>query len=130
MSKSLQVALPPMAVERVRSTSQPPTDSLRRWRELVTRALSKAELTRKSAASEMGISEQQLSDQLNGRENYHLSFWRMFHLPRSFWVELVDLICEFHDIPARGATAQDLEYMRIGKAYVELQQQVARQVQR
>lgn len=119
-----QMNLPPVPLERVQSQPCIALKSLQEWREMVVKAFGKAGLQQKAAAAEMEITAQQLSNQMCGKE--HLSFWRMFSLPRSFWVELVDLICEFHDIPARGATAQDLEYMRIGKAYVELQQQVAR----
>lgn len=126
MPNHSQQYLPPMEVESLRTAVRSGADSLRTWRELVRRALGKAGISAKAAAGEMGITEQQLSDQLNGREKYHLSFWRMQALGPDFWREMVDLILEFHGLPAPGLTAQDEEYRRIGKAYCELQQQAVR----
>lgn len=91
--------------------------------------MGRAGLSAKAMAGTMGVTEQQLSDQLNGRANYHLSFWRMQALGPDFWRELVELICEFHGISV-GLSAQDEEDRRIGKAYRELQQQVLRSIQR
>src|SRR5689334_19194494 len=98
MRKSLQLNLPPAPLEDLRTSTQVAADYLRTWRELANRARERAGLTRKVMASEMGITEQQLSDQLNGRDNCHLSFWRMHALPREFWQELVLLIIEFHGL--------------------------------
>jgi hypothetical protein len=97
---------------------------------MVRRALGKAGISAKTAAGDMGISESQLGDQLNGREKYHLSFWRMHGLPREFWIELVDLIIAFHDLEPRGVSSQDLEYIRIGKLECEKQALIARAVSR
>lgn len=121
MQKHSQQYLPPMEVESLRTPVRSGADSLRTWRELVRRALGKAGISSKTAAGEMGITEQQLSDQLNGRERYHLSFWRMLHLGPEFWKEMIDLICEFHEIP-RGVSQRDQERMRIGALVEEVVQ--------
>jgi hypothetical protein len=92
--------------------------------------MGRANLSSKVMAAEMGISESQLSDQLNGRMNCHLSLWRMFSLPPEFWQEMVDLICEFHNLPPRGLTAQDEEYRRIGKAFCDVHAMAQRSVGR
>jgi hypothetical protein len=128
MSPTINGTFGPLPLEKVQNAPCIALKSIQDWRVMVVKAFGKAGLQQKAAAAEMEITAQQLSNQMSGKE--HLSFWRMFSLPREFWVEMVDLICEFHDIPARGATAQDIEYMRIGKAYCELQQQVARSAQR
>jgi hypothetical protein len=130
MTPIVQRNLPPMAVEPLRTATHRGAESLRTWRDMVRRALGKAGISAKVAAGEMGITEQQLSDQLNGREKYHLSFWRMHGLPREFWIELVDLIIAFHDLEPRGVSSQDLEYIRIGKLECEKQALIARAVSR
>jgi hypothetical protein len=124
-----QLNLAAVVVGEVRTPTHLGTDSLRMWREMVRRALGKAGISAKVAASEMGITEQQLSDQLNGREKYHLSFWRMLRLGRDFWLEALPLIAEFYGISI-GTSPLDEEHRRIGKAYCELQQQVSRTVSR
>lgn len=121
MTPSVQLNMPPMSVEPLRTTTHQPAKCLRTWREMVRKAFGKSGLSAKTAASDMGITEQQLSDQLNGREKYHLSFWRMHGLPKEFWAEMVELILEFHGITAPGLTAQDQEDIRIGRQYRELQ---------
>lgn len=129
MSTISQLNLPPTSVERLRTATQPAADSLRspsRWRELVTKARNRLGLSQKEMAGGLGITEQQFSDQLKGRENYHLSFWRMLELGPEFWAEMLDLIADFYGLPARGASPQDIEDMRIGRAFRELQQQALR----
>ena len=64
----------------------------------------------------MGLSQANLSRQLAGVE--HLSFWRMFSLPREFWQELVPLIIEFHDLQISMAN-QDRRDMECGRSIRE-----------
>jgi hypothetical protein len=125
-----QLNLAPMAVEPLRTATHRGAESLRTWREMVRRALGRAGISAKVAAGEMGITEQQLSDQLNGREKYHLSFWRMHALPPEFWREMVEAICHFHGIEPPGMSADDMEALKIGKAQIELHRQIAKAVSR
>jgi hypothetical protein len=82
------------------------------WRALVCRALGRAGVSQKRAASDLGITEGQLSRQLSGAE--HLSFWRMRSLPPEFWQELLTLLCEYHEI-CIGQSIQERTDAEIGK---------------
>jgi len=124
MKPNLQGALGPMeviTVDRPKSTTVNPVDRERKWLGLVAQAFAKAGLTHKAAAYAMDIDTGQLSAQLSGVPSKHLSFRKLGLLGPDFWQEMVDLICEFHELPARGASPQDIEDMRIGRAYRELQ---------
>lgn len=68
--------------------------------QLIARALDRAGLTVKAAASDMGISESLLARQLKGME--HLSWQRLNLLPDRFFYELLFLIAE-----ARGLAQED-----------------------
>jgi len=120
-----QLNLPPSPLETLRSGSQPAVKSLRTWQENVRRAMGRAGLSAKAMAAEMGTSESQLSDQLHGRPNCHLSLWRMFNLPPEFWQEMVILILDFHGLSAPGLSAVDQEDMRIGRLMREIVQRSA-----
>lgn len=63
---------------------------------LIGLALSRANLSQKEAASDMGISESLLARQLRGDE--HLSWQRMFMLPDKFFLELLIVIAETRGI--------------------------------
>ena len=54
-------------------------------RHAVIDALADAHISRKEAASLMGIKEPHLSRQLAGEPGTHLSLWRLASLPESFW---------------------------------------------
>jgi hypothetical protein len=124
MSMRLQGALGPMELNRVGSTSPTVPNLLGDWRALAVRALGRAGLTHKEAASRLDITQSALSKQLAGVE--HLSLWRALHLGAEFWAEMIDLIADFYDLPPRGLSSLDEEHRRIGKAFYELQQQAAR----
>jgi hypothetical protein len=81
----------------IRTPDRSGAKSLRDWQATVDRARARAQLSQKVMASEMGITPQQLSDQLAGREGAHLSLWRLFALPKSFWHEFVILVIDFFD---------------------------------
>lgn len=123
-----QLSLPPVELNRVGTASPTPPKSVGDWRSVVARAIGRAGLSHKEAAGHLDITQSALSKQLSGLE--HLSFWRMVSLPRAFWSELIPLIREFHGLPPDGLIAEDLELIRIGKAYVELQGLVAARSQR
>jgi hypothetical protein len=63
---------------------------------LIGLALSRANLSQKEAACEMGISESLLARQLRGDE--HLSWQRLFLLPDKFFLELLIVIAETRGI--------------------------------
>lgn len=64
--------------------------------QLIARALDRAGLTVKAAASDMGISESLLARQLKGME--HLSWQRLNLLPDRFFFELLILIAQTRGI--------------------------------
>lgn len=61
---------------------------------LVRTALSRADISQKEAAIAMGISDSQLSMQLDGSQGNYLSWQRMQLLPQEFFVELLVLLAE------------------------------------
>jgi hypothetical protein len=134
MRPSLQINLPVTEVESVNRDRLTTVDEINREREWLAgfvAARNKAGLSQQAAAFALGgISVQLLSAQENGVENKHLSFRRMWRLGPDFWAEMVELILKFHGLAAPGLSPQDEEDRRIGRAYRELQQQVARSVQR
>ena len=99
MSRTVQVGLGPMELNRVSASSAPDQTapmSVRDWQDLPARALGRAGISQKLAAACMGITPGQLSSQLSGRE--HLSLWRMQELPKPFWNELIPLLAEWHSL--------------------------------
>lgn len=134
MRKIQQLNLPAVPVESVNRERLKAVEEINRereWLSLFTAARNKAGISQKLAAATLGgISVQLLSAQESGADGKHLSFRRMWALGPEFWAELVTLILEFHDIPAPGATAQDEEDRRIGRAYREAHALVQRSLQR
>lgn len=126
MNQSLQGALGPMELERVGDRSLTVPKSIKDWREIVTRAMGRSSLSQKAMASDLGITAQQLSAQLSGRNGEHLSFWRMVALPSSFWQELLPLIVEFHGLSLTDSPQQrnDAEIGRL------VREAVVRSIQR
>jgi transcriptional regulator with XRE-family HTH domain len=114
MARSIQQNLPPMPLEKVRDEVRSGTKSLRDWQATLDRARARAHLTQKVMASEMGITPQQLSDQLAGREGAHLSLWRLFALPKSFWHEFVIVVIDFFDLQI-GMTETDRRDAELGR---------------
>lgn len=112
MPRSLNGTLGPMEIKGLSTAVESDHKEVSDWRALVCRAFGKAGLSQKRAASDLGITEGQLSRQLGGAE--HLSFWRMASLPPAFWRELILLIVEFHDITV-GGTQQDAEDAAVGR---------------
>ncbi len=106
-----------MELERVAEPTPTHPNSIGCWRGQVARAYSRAGMTQKVAAAELGISPQALSKQLAGAE--HLSFWRMFALPREFWQEMVVLIIEFYGLKVPGMSEQDLKDLEFGRSMRE-----------
>jgi hypothetical protein len=124
MPKHHQLSLSPMELNGLGTASPTAPKSIGDWRAIVSKSLGRAGLSQKVAAADLGITESALSKQLAGTE--HLSFWRMLNLGPDFWSELVDLICEFHELPPRGLTAQDEADRRLGRAFREAVQQAQR----
>lgn len=131
--------LPPMEVEpinrrqpqRVEEINQLHQEREREWLRRFVAARTRAGITQQQAAGAMGgISVQLLSAQETGVDGKHLSFRRMWNLGPEFWSEMIDHILEFHGLSSPGLSPQDEEDRRIGKAYRELQHQVARSVGR
>jgi hypothetical protein len=118
------------AVDRPQSTTVNAVDRTMEWLGLVARAFGRSGLTHKAAAITMEIDPAQLSAQLAGVPQKHLSFGRLSKLGPDFWREMVELICEFHGIEPPGMTSDDMEALRIGKAQIELHRQIAKAVSR
>jgi transcriptional regulator with XRE-family HTH domain len=124
MDTSLQTTLGPMELTRVGCAHPTAHKSFDDWRALVVRALGRAGLSQKEAASRLGVTQSALSKQLSGLE--HLSFWRALSLGADFWLEAIELISGFYGLPPRGLTAQDEADRRLGKAFREAVQQAQR----
>ena len=124
MPRTLQPTLGPMeviavdqaqsTVDQARSTTVNTVDRERDWLALVPRALGKAGVSHKAAASDLEIDRGLLSAQLSGAPNKHLSWRRMWKLSPEFWAEIIPLICDFHGITING-TRQDAEDAAIGR---------------
>jgi len=123
MSHSQQF-LPVMPLERVTQHSVTPRHSVT-WEEIPERAFDSARLERKATASDLGKSLSWFCRALKGVDKLGWSDLGVI-TDKTFWQEMVDMICLVHDLPPRGLTAQDEEFRRIGKAYCELQAMVAR----
>jgi hypothetical protein len=122
--RSVQLNLPPVQVhtlDRPRSTAVHSLDC-DRWATLPGIGLAKAGIQRKAAAADMELDPSLLTAQLTGKK--HLSWLRMGLLPREFWIELVTLICEFHEI-SFGQTPQERVDIEIGRAFRESVMKVA-----
>lgn len=123
MTASIQQPLPPMEVKTLSTPVETGRKSLSEWRALVARAFGRAQYSQKCAASDLGITEGQLSRQMSGAE--HLSFWRMHALPPAFWAELIPLIVEYHGLTL-GDSPQQRNYAAIGQLVSEAVLRVAR----
>src|SRR4051812_48588358 len=108
MKRTLQRTLGPMELEKVQDGSRTIPKSVQEWLGLITRAAGRRSIPSKNLARDMGISPQQLSTQLSGRDGEHVSFTRMRNLPPEFWQELILLIADFHNITI-GTTQRDAE---------------------
>lgn len=130
MSRTIQRSLPPMELNKVQHATEPVQRSTEhrtelvpsevQWRGFVTTAAAKAQLSGKDLCYHLGIGKSQLSGQLNGAPNQHLSFWRCRALPREFWQEFVTLLIAFYDLSV-GADPQTQRYAEIGRRVCETQ---------
>lgn len=116
MAKSFQLNLPPTPLNRVGETTPTNPKTVGDWQALVPRAFGRSGLTHKLAAGHLEVKQTALSKQLAGLE--HLSFWRMFALPREFWQELVLLVIDFYDLQI-GLTEQDRRDLELGRSVRE-----------
>lgn len=106
---------------RLTGRSEPSAEEVQRavqWRGLVQDARQNAHLSQKAMAADLGIAESQLSAQLAGAPNSHLSLWRMRGLSREFWQEFVTLLIAFYDLSV-GADPKTQLYAEIGRRYCE-----------
>lgn len=109
MSAMVQGALGPLEVTVVDSRLSPTVNDVdreRAWLALVPRAMGRAGLSHKALAADLDVDRAQLSRQLAGATNHHLSFRRMFRLPSAFWQELLPLIVEFHGLTLHDSPQQ------------------------
>lgn len=123
ITPKIQGALPPMELNRVQRPTELGTElvpSEVQWRGFFTTAAGKARLADKDLCYHLGISKSQLSGQLSGAPQQHLSFWRCRALPREFWAEFVVLIIAFYDLSV-GADPQTAKYAEIGRRVCETQ---------
>lgn len=118
MGRSVNLAFGPMEGKPLDTRVSPAVsvaDREAEWLGLVGRAAGKAGLSHKALAADLGgLDSAQLSRQLSGAPNHHLSFRRMVGLPPEFWVYLCELIAEFHGF-ALGGTQRDVEDAAIGR---------------
>lgn len=119
MSRTVQQTFGPLELEKVQGASRTIPKLVQDWLALFDLARGKAGMSQKSAASDMGITAQQLSTQMSGREGEHVSFTRMRNLPPEFWRELILLIADFHHITI-GGTQQDAEDVKLGRLVREV----------
>lgn len=133
--KHSQLNLPVTPLQRVSepfATEAKPSETGRKkvsWQQIPEDAMTRAGMRRQVVADAMGKSQSWLSRALRGFEK--LGWIDLGGITdREFWAQMIDAICEFHCIEPRGLSAQDQEYMRIGKAFVDLQQQTMRSAQR
>lgn len=121
MRAIVQLNMPMMEVEPVNRERLKPVDDVNREREWLmcfVTARTRAGISQKQAASDMGgISVQLLSAQETGVEGKHLSFRRMFLLGAAFWMEAIEQIADFYNLPPRGLTAQDEADRRLGESF-------------
>lgn len=101
MKASRQLALGPMALPTVSAPSETVRKSVNPVA-LAMRALGKAGIQSKSAASDMGISPSLFSRQFNESSEEHPSLKRMGLLPREFWREFALLLCEDLGLSVNG----------------------------
>jgi hypothetical protein len=113
MRSSLQGALGPMEVTPVDGGTSTTVNAVD-WLGLVVRALGRAGISHKVAASDMAVDPGLFSAQLSGTPGKHLSWGRMGNLPPAFWRELITLVAEFHGLTV-GATPQDAADAQIGR---------------
>lgn len=128
MTRTVQIALPPMEVKGVDSavpTTANAVDTERRWLRLVPAALGKIGLNHDGARRTMDVDAGVFSAQLNAAPNRHLSFRKMVHLGPEFWAEMIDLILDFHGLTPRGLSAQDAEDMKLGRMFRQMVQRSA-----
>ncbi len=114
MRPAAQLNLPPTNISR---DERPAVDRVARerdWLSLVPRALGKAGVSHKAAASDLEIDQGLLSAQLSGAPNKHFSWRRMHSLPPAFWQELVLLIIDFYDLQI-GMTEIDRRDCELGR---------------
>lgn len=76
-------------------------DSFVRAGKLVEVAVQRAYPKQDAAAQDYGVSASLLSKQITNQDKQHLSFQRLWSMPLSFKLELVDLLME--DLRAEGA---------------------------
>ena len=119
MSRHSQRTLGPMELDRVQSGPCSGLKSLQDWKALVGRAFGRAGLSHKVAAADLGITPQQLSNQLSLQGKEHLSFWRMHGLSRDCWRELVLLVIEFYALDI-GVSERDRADLEVGRSLREL----------
>jgi hypothetical protein len=101
-----------MELNALAKPCEPVRKTLAEFRSLVGKALGRAGLSQKQAASDLGINESQMSRQLAGVE--HLSVWRLHGLPREFFLEWILLLVDFYELSLAG-TEQDRRDIEIGR---------------
>lgn len=131
MTTSRQLNLPVAPLQKVSGSfaeKAKPAETARtivKWDDIPETAFDSARLQRKVVAAEMGKSKSWLSRALRGLEKLGWCDLAVIN-DKKFWTEVVVMILEYHGIEPPGASAQDLEDMRIGRAYREAHQLVQR----
>lgn len=100
-----------------------------KWEEIPQIAFDRARLEAKVVSDDMGKSKSWLYRALKGLEKFG---WLDLGAikDKTFIREVAQMMLEHHGIEPLGLTAEDLRYMRIGKAYCELQAMTQQAVNR
>lgn len=136
MSPTVNGALGPLLLQNVSGSfarEAKPSETVRtivKWQEIPAVAFERARIRPKEIAGIFQKSASWVSRALRGLERLGWSDDLANVQDKQFWSEVVEMICAFHGIEPPGVSAQDLEFMRIGRAACELQSQIARSVSR
>jgi hypothetical protein len=135
MDTSKQLRTGPLLLQRVSGSfahEAKPSETVRtnvKWEDIPQLAIERARLEPKDVAGRMSKSRSWLSRALRGLEKLGWNDIGQVNDPE-FYRWMVTLILEAHGLEAPGASAEDLEFQRIGRAHVELHRQIAKAMSR
>ena len=111
MSRSVAERLEQVNCKSVKYGETRTQDSFVRAGKLVETAVNRAYPKQDAAAQDYGTSSSLMSKQIANQDKQHLSFQRLWSMPVSFKLELVDLLME--DLRAEGAPVEGETTWRI-----------------
>lgn len=111
MPRSVAERLDHVEVKPLKCELRGTSDSFVRAGKLVETAVNRAYPKQEAAAQDYGTSASLMSRQIANEDKQHLSFQRLWSMPVSFKLELVDLLME--DLRAEGAPIEGETTWRI-----------------